>query len=159
MDPDQYPELPDDIEESTDFVLDNSDIVEEDSLMYMDFFYSFISIFYEVSSSVRIFCRLLNYVALFDKLSTDKMSRFSKFLKSIFIFSLICELNQIWSAEEEIEELAIVNNNIDDSSYNYDEDVFVTADVIEEVEDELYSWALEIEQVNIRLCQKNELTN
>ena len=87
MDPDQYPELPDDIEESTDFVLDNSDIVEEDSLMYMDFFYSFISIFYEVSSSAGIFCRLLNYVALFDKLSTDKMSRFSKFLKSIFIFS------------------------------------------------------------------------
>ena len=86
LDPDQYPELHDDTEESTDFVLDNSDIVEEDSLMYMDFFYSFISIFYEVSS-VRILCRLLNYVALFDKLSTDKMSRFSKFLKSIFIFS------------------------------------------------------------------------
>lgn len=42
-----------------------------------------------------------------------------------------------------------MNNNNEDSDYNFDEDVFVTADVIEEVEDEFYSWALEIEQVNI----------
>ena len=52
----------------------------------------------------------------------------------------------------------IVNNNNEDSDYNYDEDVFVTADIIEEVEDEFYSWALEIEQVNICLCQNIELT-
>ena len=46
-----------------------------------------------------------------------------------------------------------MNNNNEDSDYNFDEDVFVTADVIEEVEDEFYSWALEIEQVNICICQ------
>ena len=46
----------------------------------------------------------------------------------------------------------IVNNNNEDSDYNYDEDVFVTAEIIEEVEDEYYSWALEIEQVNICVC-------
>jgi len=153
LNPDNFSELPDDIEQTKDFVLDTSDIIEENSLMYMDFIYSFISTFYEVSS-VKIFCRLLNLVATFDKLSIDRLSRFPKFLKSIFIFSLICELNQIWSAEEEIEELVIVNNNGDDSDYNYDEDVFVTADVIEEVEDELYSWALEIEQVNNLLLSK-----
>ena len=50
-----------------------------------------------------------------------------------------------------------MNNNDDDPDHNYDEDVFVTADVIEEVEDEFYSWALEIEQVNNRFCLK-ELT-
>ena len=55
----------------------------------------------------------------------------------------------MWSAEEEIEELVIVNDRDDDMSHNYDDDVFVTADVIEEIEDEFYSWALEIEQVNI----------
>ena len=151
LDPDQFSELPDDIEQSKDFVLDKSDIIEENSLMYMDFIYTFISIFYEVSS-VKMFCRLLNLVATFDKLSIDRLSRFPKFLKSIFIFSLICELNQIWSAEEGIQELVIVNTNDDDSDYNYDGDVFVTADVIEEVEDEFYSWALEIEQVNNCFC-------
>ena len=39
-------------------------------------------------------------------------------------------------------------NKDDDETYNnYDEDEFVIADIIEEIEDELYSWALEIEQV------------
>ena len=159
MDPDQYPELPDDIEESTDFVLDNSDIVEEDSLMYMDFFYSFISIFYEVSLSVRILSRLLNLCCTFRQVVNWQDVKILKIPEINFhIFLIICELNQIWSAEEEIEELVIVNNNNDDSGHNYDEDVFVTADVIEEVEDEFYSWALEIEQVNLCLCQKNGLT-
>ena len=88
MDPDQVSELPDNIEQSRDFVVDESDIVEEHSLIYMDFIYSFISIFYEVNS-VKIFCRLLNLVATFDKLSVDRMSRFPKFLKSIFIYSII----------------------------------------------------------------------
>ena len=87
MDPDQVSELPDNIEQSRDFVVDESDIVEENSLIYMDFIYSFISIFYEVNS-VKIFCRLLNLVATFDKLSVDRMSRFQKFLKSIFIYSI-----------------------------------------------------------------------
>ena len=88
MDPDKFSELPDNIEKSKDFVVDKSDLVEENSLIYMDFIYSFISIFYEVNS-VKIFCRLLNLVATFDKLSVDRMSRFPKFLKSIFVYSII----------------------------------------------------------------------
>ena len=88
MDPDKFSELPDNIEKSKDFVVDKSDLVEENSLIYMDFIYSFILIFHEVNS-VKIFCRLLNLVATFDKLSVDRMSRFPKFLKSIFVYSII----------------------------------------------------------------------
>lgn len=84
LDPDQFSELADNMEDSKDFVVDNSDIAEEDSLMYTDFVYSYISVFYEVRD--ENFRRLL--VALFDNMSTDKMSRFPKFLKSIFIFLL-----------------------------------------------------------------------
>ena len=80
-------------------------------------------------------------------MSTDKLSKFLKFFNSILIFSQICESNQFWSAEEHIEDLVIVNKNDDETYNNYDEDEFVIADIIEEIEDELYSWALEIEQV------------
>ena len=84
MDPGQFSELADNMEDSKDFVVDNSDFAEEDSLMCTDFVYNFISIFYEVRD--EIFRRFLNLGALPDNMSTDMMSRFSKFLKSIFIF-------------------------------------------------------------------------
>ena len=84
MDPDQFSELADNMEDSKDFVVDNSDFAEEDSLKYTDFVYNNISIFFEVRD--KIFRRLLDLGALADNMSTDKMSRFSKFLKSIFIF-------------------------------------------------------------------------
>ena len=54
LDPDQFSELPDYMEDSKDFVVDNSDISEEDSLMYSDFVYSYISIFYEVRDEISV---------------------------------------------------------------------------------------------------------
>ena len=49
MDPDQFLELTDDDEDSEDFVPDATVIEEEESLLYLDFVYSFIATFNEAS--------------------------------------------------------------------------------------------------------------